>query len=140
MKKLINTAGIYGALALFSGVFYREFTKFNGFEGHSTLSVAHTHFFAMGTFLFLFLSLFAMNSKIIEDLKFKRFNLLYNIGFPLMMLMIYIRGILQVLETDLSSGLNAAIAGVSGISHIIVTVALVYLFLALRELAQQQSN
>lgn len=134
MKKLINTAGIYGSLALFSGVFYREFTKFNGFEGDSMLSVAHTHFFAMEAFLFLFLSLFAMNSNLVEDLKFKRFSLIYNVGFPFMMLMIYVRGIFQVLETDLSSGLNAAISGISGISHIIVTVALVYLFQALKNI------
>lgn len=140
MKKLINIAGIYGALALFSGVFYREFTKFNNFEGSSVLSVAHTHFFAMGTFLFLFLSLFAMNSEIVQDVKFKRFNLIYNIGFPMMMLMIYVRGILQVSGSELSSGIDAAIAGISGLSHIVVTIALVYLFQALKNVAINHSK
>lgn len=140
MKKLINIAGIYGALALFSGVFYREFTKFNNFEGESMLSVTHTHFFAMGSFLFLFLSLFALNSNLVEDIKFKRFTLIYNIGFPIMMLMIYIRGILQVLGTNLPTGLNASISGIAGLSHIIVMVALIYLFQALKNVAIQQSQ
>lgn len=140
MKKLINTAGIYGALALFSGVFYREFTKINNFEGDSMLSVAHTHFFAMGAFLFLIIGLFALNSKLIEDVKFKRFNLIYQIGFPMMMLMIYVRGILQVLGTELSNGLDAAISGISGVSHIIVTIALVYLFQALKNITVQARN
>ena len=135
MKKLINTAGIYGGLALFSGVFYREFIKFNNFEGKSMLSVAHTHFFAMGAFLFLILSLFALHTNIMDDLKFKRFYLIYNIGFPIMMLMIYVRGIFQVLGTDLSRGLNASISGIAGVSHIIVTIALVYLFLALKNIS-----
>lgn len=138
MKKLINTAGIYGSLALLSGVFYREFVKFNNFEGNSALSVAHTHFFTMGAFLFLFLSLFALNSNLLNDPKFKRFYLIYNIGFPIMMLMIYVRGVFQVLGTELSSALNASISGVAGISHIIITIALVYLFLALKNSAIEQ--
>ena len=140
MKKLINTVGIYGILALGSGVFYREFTKFYNFEGKTILSVAHTHFFALGVFLFLFLSLFALNSNILEDAKFKRFHLIYNIGFPMMMVMIYIRGILQVLGTNLSNGLNSAISGVSGLSHIIMTIALVYLFQALKNITKNHIN
>lgn len=87
----------------------------------------------MGVFLFLFLNLFALNSAVLEDPKFKRFNLIYNIGFPMIMLMIYIRGILQVLDTYLSSGLVAAISGIFRVSHIIVTIALVYLFQALKK-------
>lgn len=140
MKKLINTAGVYGALALASGVFNREFVKWNGFKGESVLSVAHTHFFAMGTFLFLFISLFALNSQLLDDLKFQRFNQIYQFAFPGMMLTMYARGILQVLETDLSKGLEASIAGVAGLSHILVTVALVYLFLALKNVAVSKDS
>ena len=33
MKKLLNTAFIYALAAMAGGVFYREFTKFNGFPG-----------------------------------------------------------------------------------------------------------
>ena len=33
MKKYINTAFIYAIAAMAGGVFYREFTKGNGFEG-----------------------------------------------------------------------------------------------------------
>lgn len=132
MKKMINTAGIYGVLALFSGVFYREFVKLMDFSGESMLSVAHTHFFAMGSFLFLFLALFSMNSSLLKEQKFQRFNQIYTVAFPAMMLLFYVRGILQVLETDLSSGFDAAISGIAGLTHIAVTIALVYLFLALK--------
>ena len=39
MKKLLNTAFIYALAAMAGGVFYREFTKFNGFSGRTALCV-----------------------------------------------------------------------------------------------------
>lgn len=43
MKKYINIAFIYGIAAIACGVFYREFTKFNGFTGKTTLAFTHLH-------------------------------------------------------------------------------------------------
>lgn len=37
MKKYANAAIVYSFLALAGGVFYREFTKFNGFGGATSL-------------------------------------------------------------------------------------------------------
>lgn len=53
MKKIINTAMIYLALGLAAGVFYREFTKWNGFTGKTTLGVVHTHLLVLGMLFFL---------------------------------------------------------------------------------------
>ena len=39
MKKLLNTAFIYALAAMAGGVFYREFTKFNGFSGRTALGL-----------------------------------------------------------------------------------------------------
>ncbi len=61
MKKYINLALIYAVCALVAGVFYREFTKWNGFTGVTTLGKVHTHLFMLGMFLFLFVALFAQN-------------------------------------------------------------------------------
>ena len=33
MKRYLNTSLVYAILAMVGGVFYREFTKFNGFTG-----------------------------------------------------------------------------------------------------------
>ena len=55
MKKYINTAFIYAIAAIACGVFYREFTKFNMFEGKTTLAFTHLHFFALGTLVFYWL-------------------------------------------------------------------------------------
>ena len=47
MKKLINTAFGYAIASMAFGVFYREFTKWNGFTGKTTLAVNHLHLFAV---------------------------------------------------------------------------------------------
>lgn len=57
MKRYMNTALVYAVLAMAGGVFYREFTKFVGFTGETTLSVVHTHYFMLGMALFLLLLL-----------------------------------------------------------------------------------
>ena len=46
MKKLLNTSMAYMIAALAGGVFYREFTKFNGYAGETALGkvpVSYTH-------------------------------------------------------------------------------------------------
>ena len=59
MKKLLNTAFIYALAAMAGGVFYREFTKFNGFSGRTALGLVHTHLFLLGTVFFLLAALFS---------------------------------------------------------------------------------
>ena len=39
MKRYFNSALLYAGLAMAGGVFYREFTKFNGYTAKTTLSV-----------------------------------------------------------------------------------------------------
>lgn len=55
MKRYMNMALLYAVLAMVGGVFYREFTKFNGFTGKTTLGVVHTHYFMLGMVFFLLL-------------------------------------------------------------------------------------
>ena len=47
-KKWINLSILYAILGLASGVFYREFTKWNGFTGISSLRVMHVHYIVLG--------------------------------------------------------------------------------------------
>ena len=42
------------------------------------------------------------------------------------------RGVTQVLGTELSSGMSAAVSGVAGIGHILLGVSLVLLLLQIR--------
>ena len=52
MKRLMNASIVYGVLGLIGVVFYREFTKLNGF---TILSVVHTYYLVLGMVLFLLL-------------------------------------------------------------------------------------
>ncbi|MEG1520390.1 MAG: DUF2871 domain-containing protein [Clostridia bacterium] len=133
MKKLINVSFIYALAAIVSGVFYREFTKFLSFTGKTTLAFTHLHFLVMGFILFLILALFASRSNLLEVKQFKWFFTLYNVALPFMVVMLYVRGILQVLGTELSNGASFAISGISGIAHILMTISLVLLFIALKK-------
>lgn len=57
MKRYANASLLYALIAMAGGVFYREFTKLNGFTGKTTLSVFHTHYFLLGMVVFLLLLL-----------------------------------------------------------------------------------
>lgn len=133
MKKYINISFIYALAAMACGVFYREFTKFNGFSGKTTLAFTHLHFFVLGTVLFLVIAVFSRITDIEKQKSFISFLKLYNVGLPFMVTMFFVRGIPQVLELNLSKGANAAISGIAGIAHIIMAVAIVMLFSALKK-------
>lgn len=132
MKKLVNVFGIYLFFGLVAGVFGREFPKFFDFKGYSALSVLHVHILMLGAFLFLILILFAMNTSLLTQKSFSRFFKIYNIGFPFMAIMLLVRGIVSVTGKDLSKGMDAAISGISGISHIMLAFAFFYLFQAIK--------
>ena len=48
MKQYMKPSLMYAILAMVGGVFYREFTKFNGFTAETALGVVHTHYFLLG--------------------------------------------------------------------------------------------
>ena len=124
MKALYRAAIFYLALGLISGVFYREFTRANNFpEGEFTqLGVTHTHLLALGFMMFLiFLALekvftFSRNKKL-----FNIFFWLYNAGLLTTVSMLILHGSLTVLGKE--SG--AAISGIAGLGHIMLTIALI---------------
>ncbi len=130
-KRYINTALLYAVLAMIGGVFYREFTKFNGFTGETTLGVVHTHYFMMGMVFFLLLLLLEKNFSFAGE-KTGRVLIFYHIGLNLTVVMFLVRGISQVLKINLSSGMDASISGVAGIGHILTGVSLVLLLLQIK--------
>lgn len=131
MKRYMNSALLYAVLAMVGGVFYREFTKFNGFTGKTALGVVHTHYFVLGMVFFLLLLLlekaFAFTGK-----NTSRVLAVYHVGLNLAAVMFVVRGVTQVLGLALSSGMSAAISGVAGIGHILLGVSLVLILLEIR--------
>ena len=131
MKKYANSALIYAILAMVGGVFFREFTKFNGFEGVTTLAFVHTHYFALGMIVFLLLVLLE-NALHITDAKVSRAVAAYHIGLNATAAMLVVRGVPQVLGIELAHGMDAAISGIAGLGHIVLGVSIVLILLGVK--------
>lgn len=131
MKRYINLSLLYAVLAMVGGVFYREFTKFNGFTGKTSLGVIHTHYFLLGMVFFLLLLLLEKNFSF-TGAKTGRVLVVYQVGLNLTAMMLAVRGVTQVLGLPLTSGMSAALSGVAGIGHILLGISLVLVLLQVR--------
>ena len=137
MKKYLNIAFAYAIAALAGGVFYREFTKWNGFTGVTALGKVHAHLFLLGTMVFLLVALFSDRLPLAGQKSFRVFLCLYRIGVPVTAGMLAVRGVVQVLETPLSAGADAAISGLAGIGHSLTGIGLILLLLSLKRAARE---
>ena len=131
MKRYMNMALLYAVFAMVGGVFYREFTKFNNFTAKTTLGVVHTHYFLLGMVFFLLLLLLEKSFSFTGS-KTGRILAAYHIGLNLTAVMLFVRGVLQVMEIALSSGMNAAISGIAGIGHMLLGISLVLLLMQIQ--------
>ena len=136
MKKYLNISLIYAIAAMAGGVFYREFTKYNGFTGTTALGKVHGHLFMLGMAVFLFIALFSAYCDFEKEKTFRAFMLVYNIGLPLASVMLLVRGIAQVLNIGLSKGASAAISVIAGIGHILLGTGVVLLLVSLKKSAK----
>lgn len=136
-KKYFNLALIYATAAMIGGVFYREFTKWNGFTGATALGKVHTHLFILGMFVFLLVALFSQSMDLEKQKAFRTFMKIYNIGLPILSIMMVVRGVIQVLEFDISSRADSAISGVAGVGHVLVGIGIVLLLLTLKKSAKE---
>lgn len=140
MKKYLRISLIYAVAAMCCGVFYREFTKYMGFRGVTALGKAHVHLFMLGMFIFLLIAVLSKSLSFETSGKFKLFMVIYNIGLSLTAIMFIVRGVLQVMETSLSKGMDASISGIAGIGHICLGVGLVLLFVSLIGDSKEETN
>ena len=117
------------------GVFYREFTKYNGFTGVTALGKVHPHLFLLGMLMFLVIALFAAHNDLTKVKSFRVFLWVYNLGVPLTAVMLLVRGVCQVLGLALTAGASAAISGIAGIGHILTGVGIILLLVSLKKTA-----
>lgn len=139
-KRYSSLALIYAIVAMVFGVFYREFTKFSGFEGDTRLSVIHTHYFVLGMVFFLILMLVEKGFKLSEEKNAGKLIFAYQIGLNITGAGFFARGLTQILAEDLSKGVDASISGVSGIGHVIMGVSLIMLLLKIRKAAGKSDS
>lgn len=131
-KKLINTAAYYAVAGLFAGAFYREFTKYMGYNGVTALGKAHPHLLILGMFMFLIVTAYSLVSDITKSEYFDRFYFYYNIGVGLSATMIFCRGLYEVIGLN-NNVLDLVISWTAGAGHVTVTIGLAFLFLSLKQ-------
>lgn len=132
MKKVLNISFFYFILAMIMGVFYREFTKFTGFVGNTSLAYIHGHLMVLGTILYLVIALFAKQTNLLKEKFFNTFIVLNNSSLLLLTIMFLIRGIFQVRDISLTLIADKAISGIAGISHICLALSIGILLYMIR--------
>ncbi len=135
VKRYANLALVYAIIAMVFGVFYREFTKFNHFDGQTNLSVMHTHYFLLGMFFFLILIMLEKSFSF-SDGGVGKILIVYQIGLNITGIGFLMRGLTQVQGNELSKGMDASISGIAGIGHILTGICIILLLLKIRKRAE----
>lgn len=129
MRRLFLASFAYMIVGVLSGLFYREFTKLNGFpEGQYTqLGLAHTHLLTLGFLVLLIVLALEKLFVLSRSRLFPWFFWIYNAGVILTAAMLIWHGSLTVLGQESSK----MIAGIAGTGHMLLTAGMVMLFLML---------
>ncbi|MDR6868987.1 nitric oxide reductase large subunit [Microbacterium resistens] len=130
LRLLLGATTVYIVIGLAAGLFYREFTKLNGFEEGMSgqLGLAHTHILTLGALVQLIVLALEKSFRLSASRLFRWFFWIYNAGVVLTGTMLVWHGMLQVLDEESSK----MIAGIAGVGHMLVGAGFVLLLLSLR--------
>lgn len=117
-------ASTYLGLGLASGLFTREFTRGSQYEsfGSTQLGVTHTHMLVLG-FIMMLIVLLLDRTLDLSSRLFSWFFWVYNVGVVTTWGAMMTRGTSTILANDM----GAALSGIAGLGHILLTVALILL-------------
>ncbi len=128
MKRLFWSALFYSIIGLLLGVFYREFTKMNEYNGTTMLTGLHVHSLVLGLLFFIILILLEHNFSITSCRSYNICYVIYNLGLIGTLATMTTRGIFQVLGQDMP-GLNH----IAGLFHMLLGVGIVWFVLLLKK-------
>ena len=129
-RMLLAAVATYTLVGLAVGLFYREFTKLNGYEEgmHGQLGLAHTHILTLGVVVLLIVMALEKTFGLSEGRLFRWFFWIYNAGVVISAAGLVWHGMLQVLGEESSK----MIAGIAGTGHMLLGAGFVLLLLMLR--------
>lgn len=128
MKKFFYASVFYTFAGLAAGLFYRTLTHDRTSWSFSQLNVSHTHLIALGTTMMLIFLVLERVFALSKGKFFKAFFWTYNAGLLLTTAMMLVNGILALNGGEPTPPMRA---GISGLGHIIITVAFVFFFINL---------
>lgn len=127
MRKSYVAAHVYMIAGVISGLYYREMTKINEFEGETQLAVLHTHLLALGMLVFLIVLGLDKVFGLSGTKQFTAFFWSYNAGLSITCLSMLYRGTQTVLGNEVPELFSL----VGGVGHIVLTVGLILFFVLL---------
>lgn len=134
---------IFAVVGMALGVYYREATKWTNFYdtpgARTQLAFTHVHTLVLGMFFMLILGMLLHNKKKTAN-DVKRGLTIYLVGITFAIVMMVTRGSLQIFSNGISNGLDAAISGLSGLSHVIVAVGLIHLLIDLKKIYKEEET
>lgn len=131
------SSALYTLLGMLSGLFYREMSKGEKFNGYSQLNVTHTHFLVLGTIMFLIFMIIEHQLKLTKNMKlFNYFFYIFHLGLLVTVAMQFINGIATMKDFSVSP----AIAGIAGLGHILITIAFILFFVLLNKRINANAN
>ncbi len=125
---LYRSAVAYLALGLAAGLYYRTLTHSQDFDGVTVLSLAHTHFLALGFLLSLILLLLVRTVSMPATGMTRAAAWTYHTGMALTAGMFLFKGTGEVLGWWVDRPMWA---GISGTGHILLTVAFALVMISL---------
>ncbi|MGG7162527.1 DUF2871 domain-containing protein [Clostridium ihumii] len=129
MKKFANLSFLYLILGLIGGVFYREFTKFNDFNGQTVLKSIHPHLLVLGFIFFIIVLILEKNFNISEYKRFNIWFISYNISLILVVITLILRGILQVMNKDF-----VGLSHMAGTTHTMLGICMIWFGIIIKNL------
>ena len=129
LRYLFRSAVIWTVVGLVGGLAYREVTKAFDHAGPTQLALVHTHALVLGTLLtLLLLGLAAALPGLAAGRGLRWATHLLNAGLALTVAMLAYKGTLQVVDAAWAD--HAALAGVSGLGHMLLAGALAVVLVA----------
>lgn len=139
-KSLLATSFTFLIMGLIAGAFYREFTKYMDFEGETYMSIVHTHTLALGFLTILVIYLLFRNYDIEKISVVKKPYLIYLTGLILTLISMELIGIYEVTSNGEKIVKQAALSGISGLGHIILTAGIVWTFAKIFKIEKIDKN
>lgn len=116
---------MFSVIGLFVGVFYREFTKFYGFTVETLLGKLHVHTLVLGVVLTLIFYMLTKSCDADCITTLKKPIYIYIGGLTFLIIKMIIIGIYEVVSEGQQLVRNGALAGISGLGHIALSIGLV---------------
>ncbi|WP_394022934.1 DUF2871 family protein [Anaerococcus martiniensis] len=126
-KSILASSITMLVMGLLAGAFSREFTKFYSFNEYNYLNLIHTHSLALGFLALMGIYLLVRNNDDRKILAIKKAYHTYMTGLTITVVAMIVKGIFTVVSQGRQTINQAAIAGISGIGHIVLTIGIISL-------------